>query len=776
MSVALAAVLVALLATASGNTQLLQRHYDWLLMGTAGLAVLLALLVIEMLRRLTRRYRAGLFGTRLMARLAWSFTLMTAIPGLLIYLLSVQFVGRSIESWFDLPLERALDSGLALGRASLDASLADLAAKARRIDAELADAPVASWQGTLDRLRDQTGVQDAVILGASGRVIASSGGGLAQLLPDLPGAAALRQARVSRQYAAVEAGEARPEPEAGSAGGAAGPGPDAADRGLRLRVVRLMTPSASLAEEQRFLQLLSPVPAEQANDAETVLAAQRDYQILKSSRQGLKNLFVAALTLALVLTLFAAIAAAFLLSGWLTGPLSMLAAGTRAVAEGDFRPVKDYEGRDELGVLTQSFNAMTRQLEEARAQVERNRQQLEQTKAQLERVLSNLTAGVLAFDPRFRLTLANPGARRIFGTDFDALIGQPIEALPRLSRIAPQLREAFARAAADDDEHRTWQRQFELPRGDDEPPAGLSEVAPAELPQTLFARGSLLPGAIAPEGYLLVIDDISDVVGAQRAVAWGEVARRLAHEIKNPLTPIQLAAERLEFKLADKLAASDAELLRRNARQIVNQVGAMKHMVDEFRNYARMPTAQLAPLDLNVLVSEVLTLYGSSAGGAASIVPRLAPHLPPILGDATQLRQVIHNLLRNALEAVEKTADPRVTIATESLVAGAAGTRAVKLSVRDNGPGFPPKMLARAFEPYVTTKPRGTGLGLAIVRKIADEHGARIEVANAAESAAEAPGAAVTILFTRLAEGADHPAAPTSALQSEAHGRDSGGG
>lgn len=771
MSVALAAVLVALLATASGNTQLLQRHYDWLLMGTAGLAVMLALLVIEMLRRLTRRYRAGLFGTRLMARLAWSFTLMTAIPGLLIYLLSVQFVGRSIESWFDLPLERALDSGLALGRASLDASLADLAVKARRIDAELSDLPVASWQGTLDRLRDQIGVQDAVILGASGRVIASSGGGLAQLLPDLPGAAALRQARVSRQYAAVEAGEApAAEPDAGSAS------PDATERGLRLRVVRLMTPSASLAEEQRFLQLLSRVPTEQANDAETVLAAQRDYQILKSSRQGLKNLFVAALTLALVLTLFAAIAAAFLLSGWLTGPLSMLAAGTRAVAEGDFRPVKDYVGRDELGVLTQSFNAMTRQLEEARAQVERNRQQLEQTKAQLERVLSNLTAGVLAFDPQFRLTLANPGAWRIFRTDFDALIGQPIEALPRLSRIAPQLREAFARAAADDDEHRTWQRQFELPRGDDEPATGLSEMAAAELPQTLFARGSLLPGAVAPEGYLLVIDDISDVVSAQRAVAWGEVARRLAHEIKNPLTPIQLAAERLEFKLADKLAATDAELLRRNARQIVNQVGAMKHMVDEFRNYARMPTAQLAPLELNTLVSEVLTLYGSSAGGAASIVPRLAPDLPPILGDATQLRQVIHNLLRNALEAVEKSPDPRVTIVTESLVAGAAGTRAVKLSVRDNGPGFPPKMLARAFEPYVTTKPRGTGLGLAIVRKIADEHGARIEIANGAEAAAEAPGAAVTILFTRLAEVADHPAAPTSALQSEAHGRDSGGG
>lgn len=783
-SVAMAAVLVALLATASGNTYLMQRHYGWLFTVTAGLAVALLCLVIELVRRLAHRYRAGLFGTRLMMRLAWSFTLMTVIPGLLIYLVSVQFVGRSIESWFDLPLERALDSGLSLGRASLDASLADLADKARRFDAALADVPVTQWSAVLNRLRDQTGVQEAVIVGASGRVIANAGAEYGQLLPDVPSAAVLRQARLMRQYAVVEGGDTGSDTAS------------SAERALRLRVVRLLAPGASLSDEQRFLQLTQRVPTEQANDAETVLAAQRDYQVLKSSRQSLKKLFVVALTLALVLTLFSAIAAAFLLSGWLTGPLSMLAAGTRAVAVGDFRPVKDYGGRDELGVLTQSFNAMTRQLDEARAQVARKQQQLEQTSARLERVLSNLTAGVLAFDAQFRLTLANPGAQRIFGASLDERLGELLEALPRLRHVATLIRDAFAAVEADDDQHRTWQRQIELPRSDSAAGTAAAGTAAAEPAQTLLARGSLLPGAGAPDGYLLVLDDISDVISAQRAIAWGEVAQRLAHEIKNPLTPIQLAAERLEIKLADKLPAQDAELLRRNSRTIVNQVGALKHMVDEFRDYARLPSAQLHPLDLNALVAEVLTLYGSGGGGAARIVTQLTPAMPAIIGDATQLRQVIHNLVRNALDAVEKLPDACVWIVTETTEAGAAGAsgrtaRGVRLIVRDNGPGFTPKLLARAFEPYVTSKSRGTGLGLAIVKKIVDEHGARIEIINhpseppagaatpmAAAPGAVARGAAVTILFTKLADSADNLAASArrATERSEAYGRDTGRG
>ena len=281
--------------------------------------------------------------------------------------------------------------------------------------------------------------------------------------------------------------------------------------------------------------------------------------------------------------------------------------------------------------------------------------------------------------------------------------------------------------------------------------------------QTLLAQGSLLPGAGGPDGYLLVLDDISDVVSAQRAIAWGEVARRLAHEIKNPLTPIQLAAERLELKLADKLPASDAELLRRNARTIVNQVGALKHMVDEFRDYARMPSAQLRALDLNALVSEVLTLYAGGGEQAARIVPQLAPDLPAIVGDASQMRQVIHNLVRNALEAVDKMPEASVWVCTEpNEAAPGRAPRGVKFSVRDNGPGFPAKLRGRVFEPYVTSKPRGTGLGLAIVKKIVDEHGARIDIVDQPADAADpsAPhGVTVTIVFTKLA-----------AERSEAHG------
>ena len=245
------------------------------------------------------------------------------------------------------------------------------------------------------------------------------------------------------------------------------------------------------------------------------------------------------------------------------------------------------------------------------------------------------------------------------------------------------------------------------------------------------------------------------MLSAQRAVAWAEVARRLAHEIKNPLTPIQLAAERMQLKLRDKLAGADAELLGKNTRTIVNQVQALKMMVDEFRDYARLPAARLEPLNLNALVEDVVSLYSASETHGA-IRLQLAPRLPAVLGDATQLRQVIHNLLKNAHEAAERRETPEIGVSTEAprLSDGAA---AVRLVVRDNGTGFTPAMLARVFEPYVTSKPRGTGLGLAIVKKIADEHDARIDMANWTDEEGRVGGAQVAILFTKLPETVENP-------------------
>jgi nitrogen fixation/metabolism regulation signal transduction histidine kinase len=743
-SVVLAVILLLLLAVASANTELFESQYPMLLWLTVGLAVCLLLLVLELLRRLVVRYRRGLFGTRLMARMAMSFTLMTVLPVALIYLVSVQFVGRSIESWFAVPVERGLESGLTLGRTALDSLLSDLTQKARSVAIELSETPRANWPETLNSRREQLGVTDAMIASGTGRIITTSGSRFAGLVPDLPPPSAMRQARLTRQYAAVE--------------------PEGETTQLKMRVIVAIDTEGQLPDEHRYLQLVQPVPSALSENAEAVEQGRRDFQQLSLSREGLARIFRITLTLIFLLTVFSAVAASFLLSGWLTGPLSMLAAGTRAVAEGDYRPVKDYTGRDELGALTQSFNLMTRQLEDARMQVERNQRELERVNARLESVLANLTAGVLVLDSDFRLSLANAGAERIFGLSLIEHLDKPIAEVPRLAALAPAIRAAFNEQAGAG--AASWQRQFVLPQAETavrsvaasaaalaSPPAIAASLPGANSDQTIFARGSILPERRV--GYVVVFDDISEVISAQRAVAWAEVARRLAHEIKNPLTPIQLAAERTQRKLADKLPPADAELLAKNSQTIVNQVAALKRMVDEFRDYARLPAAQLAPLDLNELVDEVLRLY-AAADGRASIRPHLAPALPDVLGDATQLRQVIHNLIKNAVEATDHVAQPEIELRTEAL-ALPDGDAAVRLLVRDNGGGFSSSALSRVFEPYVTNKPRGTGLGLAIVKKIVDEHDARIDVANWGETPAGKPvGAQISVLFTRMAKNGDN--------------------
>jgi nitrogen fixation/metabolism regulation signal transduction histidine kinase len=530
----------------------------------------------------------------------------------------------------------------------------------------------------------------------------------------------LRQVRLTRQYAAIEAIAASESTAA---------------KGYQIRAIVVVATEGSRPDDAKYLQLLQQVPTALADNADAVQQGYRDYQELSLSRGGLKRVFRVTLVLTFLLTLFSAIAAAFLLAGWLTGPLAELAAATKAVAEGNYKPLKDYSGRDELGVLTQAFNRMTQQLDDARHQVQVNQQSLEEVNTRLQSVLANLNAGVLVLDSELNLVLANIGAERIMGESLVGFIGGKLDALPRLGVVASDIRQAFNESG-----HSAWQRQFELPS------------ALRDNKQTLFARGSVLELSLNITGYVLVFDDVSDLISAQRAVAWAEVARRLAHEIKNPLTPIQLAAERMQMKLHDKLNAADAEMLGKNTRTIVNQVTALKYMVDEFRDYARLPSARLDSLDLNALIDEILRLYGDG-----KIESKLEEFLPLVLGDATLLRQVVHNLVKNALEATEKLSFAQVIVTTQS-VKLVDGQTAVRLSIRDNGGGFTDALLARAFEPYVTNKPRGSGLGLPIVKKIIEEHGARIDISNVDVEVKESQkqekfgekGALITVLFTKL--------------------------
>ena len=675
-------VLLFLLATASANTELFASHY-LLLLGINAVATLALLVLVGIqLRALRRERRQHVFGSRLKSRLVVMLVLMAVVPGALVYGVSMQFAVKSIESWFDVRVDSALEGGLDLGRSVIDTLKSDLLSKARDMAFNLSDGGVPG-PARVNRLREQAGIETATLMTASGHVLVNSTSVVADLLPPVPSMTQLRHARQSRGFATIEG-----EPATGM-------------------TLKALVPVGGFGVQPMVLELSEAVPESIAKSAESVEAAHREYQGLQLARAGLKRIYTLTLTFTLMVALFAAVSLAFFLAEHLARPLLILAEGTRAVAAGDFTPRAALPTSDELGVLTQSFNTMTRQLDEARSEADRHR-------AYLESILANLSAGVLVFDDDFALRAANRGARAILGDDLGGLHGVPVDRWPRNQDLAEAIVAGFRERGHE------WQQQVEMAK-------------PGAAPQTLLLRGSTLSDAGG--GYVTVFDDITQLISAQRSIAWGEVARRLAHEIKNPLTPIQLSAERLQKKLFDRLDDSGREMLRRSIATIVNQVEAMKHMVNEFRDYARTPEPVLAAVDVNALVRETLQLYEADN---VAVTTELDDDLPPVLADASQLRQVLHNLIKNAKEALIEQrpagAQAAVTVTTQRI------ERQAVIAVADNGPGFAPQMLARACEPYATTKSKGTGLGLAIVKKIVDEHKGEIRLSNR-----DAGGAEVTI-------------------------------
>jgi PAS domain S-box-containing protein len=643
-----------------------------------------------------------------------------------IYTVSYQFANRSISAWFDERVAGALDAGLALGRGTLETLTADLIGKTRVAAERLADAGMGVAPLTLERLREQIGASEATLVGPAGQVLSSAGGGSAAGPPERPTAALLRQVRQNGIASQVEGLD-----DESLSPGSAGP---------RLRALaRVPRNEIALgASEERFLMVVQPLPRALAVNALAVQAAYSEYQQRALAKGSLRRMYVGTLTLALVLAVFASVLLAIVLGNQLAKPLLLLADGVRQVAAGDLTAKPVFASADELGGLTRSFAAMTAQVADARTQVQRGVSQLEGARTRLQTILDTLTAGVIVFDREGRIDTVNPGATRILQRPLASWRGRRLSELPDLEELATGVEQRFELLATSPEagERDQWQESFDLKRGDG-----------ATL--TLLVRGATLPG----ESRLMVFDDITEVVSAQRSAAWAEVARRLAHEIKNPLTPIMLSAERLQHRLSSKLEGADQALLARSVNTIVNQVQAMQTLVNEFRDYARLPAADMKPLDLNALAGEVLGLYGQALDNGL-LSSSLTPQLPIILGDATQLRQVIHNLVQNGLDAVSDRPDGQVELIT-SVARGEHGElRAVRLTVIDNGPGFADKVLKRAFEPYVTTKTKGTGLGLAVVKKIADEHGARLRAANvhaADETDGPVTGARVSLSFSNFA-------------------------
>ncbi len=709
VSVALGLALLYLLSLASANTAISGDYYKILLYLNIGLAGALIVLIGFQLWALYKKIKSGVMGSRLTLRLLGTFALMAIIPGLIVYLVSVNFLTRSIESWFNVKVESALDGGLSLGQRALDIMLKDVEEKAENMATTLAFQPTRSHYSLLNDLREKSGIQDATLLSVQGRILSVSSSDPNSFLPELPSVPQLRQAQ-TRVYGKIE---------------------PILNKGLYLRVLAPVNVQ-EIAGETRILQLLQPVPKTLSDTAEAVQDVYRDYQELSYSRDSLKDVFRLTLTLVLMLSMLSALAIAFVLSRRLSQPLTVLAEGTRAIAIGDYSTMLPEHGQDELGILVKSFNSMTRQLNDATQATERNRVRVEAARGYLETILAHLSSGVLAINEKAELRTYNVAASNILGINLILLENQPFikmtENQPFLAEFVSLVQTHFELTKADELQKTELSRQIEIIR-----PQGK---------QLLLVRATRLPSNnnTAENGFVVVFDDVTTMVQAQRDAAWGEVARRLAHEIKNPLTPIQLSAERLQHKLSSKLNADDAHMLQRSTDTIVNQVSAMKTMVNEFSEYARAPSASLNNLNLNKLIKDVSALYDTASAeqthSQAKITYQLAADLPDTKGDATMLRQVLHNLMQNAQDALKQTDNPTILVQTSFDEAN------IKLVVKDNGQGFPADLLSHAFEPYVTTKAHGTGLGLAIVKKMIEEHQGQIKIENNVTG-----GASITILL-----------------------------
>ena len=732
---------------AAQNSAFFGRMYSVLLLvNIFGVVLLLALILLNVLH-LIEQYRARVMGTRLTLRLLVMFIVLAVLPVSVVFFFSIQTLNRGIDNWFDVRIERALDDALLLGRTALDALKQDLVKNAQEMAGELETLPVRQKLGAgrselsmLNALREQYNITELTLFTQDGRIIASVSDASFEpgtLIPDRPSDSVLAQVRQGLTYANLDA---------------------VGKVGMRLRVV-VPVQSRDVGAPVRVLQVLQALPPRYAKLGESVQSAFAEYEKLVYLRGPLKFGFTLTLSLIALLTLLIAVWAAIFSARRLAAPIRELAEGTHAVAQGDYQKQIPVTSHDEIGILVDSFNDMTRRIHRAQTQNKRSQQEAEIQRAYLETVLGHLSSGVLTFNQRLLLRTYNPAAGLILGADLKTAERKSLTWLanhhPTLRPFAETVEQA---AAAGETE---WQTQIQLPVSGHR--------------RTLMLHGTSLPSWRGKRGgYVVVFDDITALIQAQRDAAWGEVARRMAHEIKNPLTPIQLSAERIRHKFLRQVSDDERGALDRATHTIIEQVEALKSMVKDFSEYARSAQMRSQAVDLNDLIRNVVELYKKEHGlTAAGVVPlhsaggkagkgrssrtvatrlELDAGLPAISADPGRLRQVLHNLLINARDALASTSKPMILVRTRMVTEeyardGAAAElrtgivhRFVELEVRDNGPGFPEDLLARLYEPYVTRKEKGTGLGLAIVKRIVEEHGGTIRAENLKEG-----GAGVTI-------------------------------
>ena len=682
--------------TAQNSADFDRLHNVILAINAAGVLVLFAFLVGN-LSRLLRDYRTHVPGAKLKARIVGMFVGLAVLPLLVVFYFSIQFINRGIDTWFNVEVEAGLENALKLSRAALEMQMRQHLSSTQQISQRLGEVSERQLIFELSMLRRESSAAEITIYGSNNRILATSSDRSVAGLPTPLAEEVLLQMQQNRPYVAVD-------PES-----------------YEIRIAVLFS-NRGRAEPTGVLQAHFPVAERLARMADSVDNSYREYQQLVFLREPLKSTFTLTLTVVLLLSLLSAIYGAFVLSHRLVAPIQDLVAGTRAVAEGDFDTRLPAPSRDEIGFLISSFNDMTQRLATARREASLSQALVEAERTNLEVILARLSTGVLALESDMRIRTANQASGAILGVDLE---NRATELLPDVAKGQPLLEQFVDVARVHLDAGETeWREQIVL-RG---------EVGK----RVLTCACTALPGDEShAAGYVIVFDDITALLQAQRDAAWGEVARRLAHEIKNPLTPIRLSAERMRRKYLDTMPEEDAEILDRATHTIVQQVEAMKEMVNAFSDYARAPDIEIGMFDMDKLVHEVVDLYRAQESGI-EIVLTSDPTMPMIEADIGRVRQILHNLIRNATEALEDTEGGRIDV--HVCAAEFDGVDVLQLKVADNGPGFKEGSVSQVFDPYVTTKPKGTGLGLAIVKKLVEEHVGSIRAYNNTDG-----GAAISI-------------------------------
>ena len=683
-----------LLAKSVQNSSEFGRLQLWILgIDVCGVIALTGLLAHK-LWRLVRDYRAHVPGSRLTARTVGIFGALVIAPLLIVYMSSLEFINRGIDSWFTVEVKQGLNDALDLSRAALDLRMREYSTRTVAFADELGDVDPGRVQERLDSQRRDSHALEISLFGPHGRILGASLENAFENLPAQPPPDLVRQMEQRMPYVSLE--------------------PQSSGRYL-IRTAAVLPRSS--VHGARFVVAIYPVPAQLAALSEAVQGTYNQYGNLAAIREPLKASFRVTLTLVVLLSMLAAIYGAIYSAQRLVRPVQDLIEGTRAVGKGDFATRLPLPSRDEMGFLVHSFNDMTKRLRRARVETMHSQQAVERERTRLAIILARLSTGVLAIDRTLTVRTANEAAGAILGTDLSAATGR---ALPELAagneRLGQFVAALAVRFAAGREE---WREQLDLDG--------------AGGRRTLMCACTALPGEDSDVGFVIVFDDITALLQAQRDAAWGEVARRLAHEIKNPLTPIQLSAERMRRRLSSGMNEKDADILERGTRTIVQQVETMQQMVNAFSEYARAPDMQISRFDINHLVAEVADLYRVQ-DPRVQIQLDLGAEVSSIEADRGRVRQMLNNLLTNALEALEGVGSPQVEVSTRLESIGDA--EYVAVSVCDNGPGFPRELLGRVFDPYVTSKPKGTGLGLAIVKKTIEEHGGRIDADNRPEGGA----------------------------------------